>query len=407
MKTIFFVVKAFPKVTETFVVTQIIEAKKAGFKVKLLTYDLLPIENTTQHELLQKHNFFKDIISVDYHIPSSKFRRIVKALYYIIKYFKFWIKIKGESIKNLFFIKPFQIAYYNIFRSVDVFHIQFAIAGLELADMKTIGLITSKFIVTLHGHDVHFKNQIELLKKKSTYQKLFQVTNYTTINTNYLKKKAIEMGCVNDKIITIPMGVDVSFFNDDNAKKAPEKSTIKLISIGRLIEIKGFQFAIQAIKSLVESGFNLNYTIVGEGQMENELHELVNSLELNHAIEFAGRRNQTEIKNLLKENHLFLMCSVTDKTSRAEAQGVVTAEAQAMGLPVVAFNCGGVPYTIQDGKTGFLVKEKDVLAYKDAIISIVNNSENYSNMSKAARELVESEFSNAIMGKKFMKLYLS
>lgn len=407
MKTIFFVVKAFPKVTETFVVTQIIEAKKAGFKVKLLTYDLLPIENTTQHELLNKHDFFKDIISVDYHIPSSKFQRIVKALYYIIKYFKFWIKIKGESIKNLFFIKPFQLAYYNNFRKVDVFHIQFALAGLELADMKTIGLITSKFIVTLHGHDVHFKNHIELLKKKSTYLKLFQVTNYTTINTNYLKKKAIEIGCVKDKIITIPMGVDVSFFNDDNVKKAPEKSTIKLISIGRLIEIKGFQFAIQAIKSLVESGFNLNYTIVGEGQMENELHELINNLELNHVIEFAGRRNQTEIKNLLKENHLFLMCSVTDKTNRAEAQGVVTAEAQAMGLPVVAFNSGGVPYTIQDGKTGFLVKEKDIFAYSDAIINIVNNSENYSNMSKAARELAESEFSNAIMGKRFMKLYLS
>lgn len=99
------------------------------------------------------------------------------------------------------------------------------------------------------------------------------------------------------------------------------------------------------------------------------------------------------------------MSSVTDATGRCETQGVVTAEAQAMGLPVVAFNSGGVPYTIHDGETGILVKEKDVDRYAQAILEMINDSEKYQAMSVRAREFAVANFSREYMTKQFMTLY--
>src|SRR5690606_531712 len=103
-----------------------------------------------------------------------------------------------------------------------------------------------------------------------------------------------------------------------------------------------------------------HYTIVGDGPLFQSLQDQIHSLRLQEYVALIGERSQQDIKILLESHHIYLMSSVTDSSGRCETQGVVTAEAQAMGLPVVAFDAGGVPYTILDGKTGILVKEKDV-----------------------------------------------
>ena len=99
------------------------------------------------------------------------------------------------------------------------------------------------------------------------------------------------------------------------------------------------------------------------------------------------------------------MSSVTNAKGRCETQGVVTAEAQAMGLPVVAFKNGGIPYTIQDKKTGLLVPEKDVNGYAQAILELINHPEQYKIMSVRAREFAENNFSREQMMERFIALY--
>lgn len=86
------------------------------------------------------------------------------------------------------------------------------------------------------------------------------------------------------------------------------------------------------------------------------------------------------------------MPSTKDKSGRAEAQGQVTAEAQAMGVPVVAFNSGGINETIIDNKTGILVEDKSVFAFSQAIKILIDNQDLREEMGRDATEFIKQKF---------------
>ncbi|MDN3492429.1 glycosyltransferase [Winogradskyella bathintestinalis] len=405
MKTICFVVHSFPSVSETFVVNQIVGAKMQGYSVCILTHTLGAIEQSSQRNLIEKHDLLSNTIVLDYKIPKTKFKQLVTGLIPLIKNFKFWIKPVQVSLKHRILNWPFLLKFYRQLKDIDVFHIQYAMMGTGIAEMTKTGLLKAKVITTFHGHDAHFKNENELKQLQSTYKILFNVSNYVTVNTPYLKTKLMTLGCNGEKLRVIRMAIDVDYFKSDQTKMLPTKSKLKLISVGRLIEFKGFAFAIKAIKLLVDKGMNIHYTIVGEGELYNQIQEQIQALNLNKHVDLVGKKSQDEIKMALQEHHIYLMSSITNAKGRCETQGVVTAEAQAMGLPVVAFNSGGIPYTIVDGETGFLVPEKNVEAYANAIVELLKDSDRYQIMSQQAREFVVKNFSNKRMIDHFVNLY--
>lgn len=407
MKTICFVVHLFPSVSETFVINQIIGAKTQGYSVSILTHKLGTLEQTSQRDLIEKYDLLKDTIVINYKIPKSKLKRLVVGLLPIIKNFRYWIKPINTTLKHRFQNSPFFLEFYGQYKHIDVFHVQNAMMGTAIAEMKENGLLKSKLITTFHGHEAHFKNETVLKKLQNNYSILFKASDYMTVNTPYLETNVISLGCKRDKLRVIPMASDVDYFKDDLVKKLPDKSTIKLISVGRLVEFKGFEYAIQAVKILRDKDFDVQYTIIGQGPLFQSLQGQIQSLKLNDYVKLAGKKSQDDIKKALQMHHVYLMSSITDAKGRCETQGVVTAEAQAMGLPVVAFNNGGIPYTILDGKTGVLVSEKDVEAFAQAVLEIIDRPENYQLMSQQAREFAVKTFSNELMTKRFIALYES
>jgi colanic acid/amylovoran biosynthesis glycosyltransferase len=405
MKNICFVVHTFPSISETFVTNQIIGAKKQGYSVCVLTYKLGSLEQSSQRDLIEKYEILNDTIIIDYKFPKTKLKRLVLGLLPTIKYYRYWVKPINVSMKHRILNWPFFLEFYSKLRHIDVFHIQNAMLGRGIAEMKENGLLKAKLVTTFHGHDAHYRNEKVLKQLQNFYRILFKVSDYVTVNTPYLETQVVALGCERKRIYVIPMAIDVDYFKSDLAKELPDKSEIKLISVGRLIEFKGFEFAINAVKLLIKNGMQVHYTIVGEGVLFDCLQDQIDALKLKGFVKLVGKKNQNDIKILLQTHHLFLMSSITDSTGRSETQGVVTAEAQAMGLPVVAFNNGGIPYTIRDGQTGVLVESKDVGAYSQAILELISHPDRYQLMSQKARELASTEFSNTLMSKRFTKLY--
>jgi colanic acid/amylovoran biosynthesis glycosyltransferase len=395
----------FPSVSETFVTNQIIGAKTQGYSVCILTYKLGTLEESSQHSLIEKYQLLKDTIVVDYKIPKAKYKRLFVGLYHIIRNFNYWYNPAEVSLRHRILNWPFLIKFYEKFRYVDVFHVQFAMGGLRIAEMKKTGLLKAKLIITFHGHDAHFKNEKVFIKLKTSYKILFEVSDFITVNTPYLGTKVLSLGCNPEKLCIIPMAVDVEFFSTEIKKAFPIHSDTQLISVGRLIDFKGFKYAIDAVRLLVDNNIYVHYTIVGEGHLYSPLQDQIQALKLNGHVTLVGKKTQDEIKQILQTHHIYLMSSITDVNGRCETQGVVSAEAQAMGLPVIAFNNGGIPYTIRDEETGILVKEKDIRAFAQAILELINDPGRYLFMSQQARELASSEFSSKLMSKRFMKLY--
>jgi colanic acid/amylovoran biosynthesis glycosyltransferase len=232
---------------------------------------------------------------------------------------------------------------------------------------------------------------------------LFKYSDLVTACTPYLQKQVIELGADPNRIELLPLGVDTSFFLP--LKNTQKNEIIRIISVGRLVEWKSHKLGIQAVNNLINEGFNLEYCIIGDGPERNKLLQLIEKLHLKKHVKMLGARDQSEIKKWLQESDVFLMTSTFDECGRRETQGVVTAEAQACGLPVVAFRSGGVPYTIEEGKTGFLAEEKNVAEFTHHLRKLCKDDTLRKKMGQNAREFVEANFSNTELSKKQLSLY--
>lgn len=401
-------VPSFPNSSETFVVNQIIETKKVGHDVVILTKRYRNSGNSSQKELLDKHNIEACVIELESGIPKNLFTRIFLNLFYLIKYFNYIIKVKKESLYNLILIYPFKFNYYKQFKDIDVFHAQYGDSLFDLDLMKAGYFLKGKLITTFHGYDAHFRDEKKRLKLSKKLFGAFQYSDYVTVNSSYLAKKVEALGCSPSKLKIIPMGVDIDFFTPNASKRDHDvKRSLRLLSVGRLIELKGHEYAIKAVEILKNRGYSINYTIVGDGKLFEELEQLIEKLKLVSIVELVGNKSQRELKHIYEQHDVFLMCSITDSRNRSEAQGLVTVEAQSMGLPVVAYNCGGVPDTIMNGKTGFLVDEKDVEAYADTILNFIKSESLINEMGTAAKAFARDQFSLSTMSQNFFRLYKS
>jgi colanic acid/amylovoran biosynthesis glycosyltransferase len=102
---------------------------------------------------------------------------------------------------------------------------------------------------------------------------------------------------------------------------------------------------------------------------------------------------------------LFLFPGIIDKNGRCEAQGLVVQEAQAMKLPVIVSNVGGMKEGIVDNKTGFVVKENDINGFVEKLEFLINNSNKKEAMGEAARAFVVKNYDSTILGEQLLYLY--
>ena len=159
MKTICFVVHRFPSVSETFVVNLVVGAKTQGYTVCILTYKLGLLEQSSQRDLIEKHDLLSHTIVMDYKIPKSKLKQLTVGFFLTIRNIKYWTKPVNVSMKHRILNWPFLLKFYEKLRHVDVFHIQYAMVGTGISEMTMNGLLNAKIITTFHGHDAHFKNE--------------------------------------------------------------------------------------------------------------------------------------------------------------------------------------------------------------------------------------------------------
>ena len=153
-----------------------------------------------------------------------------------------------------------------------------------------------------------------------------------------------------DKLITIYNGINLDKFWTVPKNKNAEDPII-IISVGRLVSLKNYKTALQAISKLHDLKFE--YHIVGTGPEKKYLQEIVSDLKLNHCVKFLGWSD--DVSALLQQSDIFLL------TSRWEGFGLSMAEAMATALPLVVSDLAGIrEVSGSDGECGYLVNPDDV-----------------------------------------------
>ena len=163
-----------------------------------------------------------------------------------------------------------------------------------------------------------------------------------------------------------------------------------MVSIARFVDYKGHRFMIDALSRVAAAGTPVEFVMVGQGPLKEEIEALARrSLP---SVTIHENLSQTEIRDLLASAELYLHGSVTLDNGHAEAFGLANLEAEAVGTPVVAFRSGGVGEAIEEGKTGYLVEERDVAGMADAVGRLLNDQSLWTAFSARAPLLVAERF---------------
>ena len=262
-------------------------------------------------------------------------------------------------------------------------------------------LADKKIAVCLRGHDIT-KNSLK--KDSNLYAELFERAHLFLPVCDYFKQLLIKLGCPVEKIIVHHSGIDGSQFFFKERKK-PEKGYIRFVSVCRLIEKKGLEYALQAFATVFKEYKNILFTIIGDGPLKVKLRKLIKKLKLEKKIILFGWGNQDQIVKILNQSHIFLLPSITAQNGDEEGIANALKEAMAMGLVTVGSWHAGTPELIADGESGFLVPQKNSQALASKIKYIIEHPEIWRAIGITARLKIEDEFESKKIVKQLEQLF--
>jgi hypothetical protein len=155
---------------------------------------------------------------------------------------------------------------------------------------------------------------------------------------------------------------------------------LRLLSVGRLHWKKGHDYALGAVRTLIDGGLDVSYRIVGDGEHREPTQFAIDDLGLSDNVELLGSLPAAEVHEQLAWADVLIHPSLT------EAFGVAVAEAQAMGLPVVCSNAGGLSENVEDDVTGFVVARRDPEAIARAVARLAHDPQLRAQMGRAGRD---------------------
>lgn len=277
-------------------------------------------------------------------------------------------------------------------------HVHFAgnAATLALVVNRLTGI---PFSFTAHAYDI-FLDQVILKEKIEAARFIVAISEY---NKRFMLKYVGNPELA-DKIHVIHSGIPLSDFTGE-AQPCPVSTEIPLIiSVGRLVEKKGFAFLIQAFRQLHDRGYRVRCLIAGSGPQEEMLRRLIHELALVEWVELAGWLDQTQVRAYLAQSAIFVLPCVVADNGDQDGIPAVLMEAMAMAIPCVSTIVSGIPELIETEQSGLLVPEKDETALADALARLLDNPQFAYQLGQAGRQKVYTAFNLDIITDQLLRL---
>lgn len=261
-------------------------------------------------------------------------------------------------------------------------------------------LTGGKVVISVHGSDIFsLKGKtLTAVKRFALHRADFVVANSTAT------MEACQAVYSEVRIKVIPMGIDTDHFKPaPKPKYLIEKYDLKgkftILFAGRLTSIKGVIYLMRSLKDLKEAGVPFKAIIVGEGPDRTKHERYVKESGLEEVVVFAGWVGKEELLDYYHVADVFVGPSLH------EAQGLVFLEAQATGLPVIATRVGGLPDSVNDGETGYLVQTRDSQAITEKLQLLYNEPKLRKRMSENAHKSVGEHFSWESVSERYDNLF--
>jgi colanic acid/amylovoran biosynthesis glycosyltransferase len=374
-----YVVKRYPRYSETFIVNEILAHEAAGMEVEI--FSLLPPED----------GHFQDAIS-----------RVRAPVTYLqakgLKASDFWSTLAetGERLPNLwrsleeasgedvrYVYQAALLAGHARRRGITHLHAHFATASTTVARLSA-RFAGIAYTMTAHAKDIFHEsvNPEDLRRKLRDAAATVTVSDY---NLEYLRAS---YGPIAKDVRRIYNGLELEKFSyEEPRRRAPE-----ILAVGRLVEKKGFDDLIEACALLRNRSVQFRCRIIGFGEQERELRAKVERLKLEDRVELPGPLPQSALIEALGSAAVFAAPCVIGGDGNRDGLPTVILEAMALGTPCVSTDVTGIPEVLHDGKTGLMVPQRDTNALAGAIERLLADPALRVELAGRARQLVEAEF---------------
>lgn len=291
--------------------------------------------------------------------------------------YKFLKKISGSQVKII-------LDYINK-NEIKVAHFHYGSdAGIYYPLLKALKIPK---IVSFYGYDCSsFPNYYFGLGKIYLKNRVFKQADLFLAMSEDMKEDLKKLGCPENKILVHYHGINCNkFFHEHDYS---EKKVISLLSLGSLVPKKGHLFILQAIKKVIDSGItNIKLTIAGGGQLEKTLKDFVAANGLDKYVVFTGPivYGSQIMMDLYRNADAFIHPSITGKDDEKEGIPGTIVEAMSAGIPVISTYHAGIPYIINSGETGFLVKENDISALTATLKTLIKDRQTRERVGKAGQ----------------------
>ncbi len=361
-----YILKIFPKLSETFILNEIIELKKKGHEVVI--FSIYSSKEKIVHPDVKKFNLLDNV----FYLPNQEFLGFFP--------WKYLTENLKEKILTISTARYFSKVAKGL--KLDILHAHFNGITTQVAMLMSKKLHIP-FTFTAHAFDIFIDPNIHLLKKRM--ENALAVITPSCYNQNYLNNLT---SIKKEKIHVVKACANINKFK--KIKKIGDVTTI--LSVGRLVEKKGIEYGILSIKELTKDFPDIKYHIVGSGQLENRLKKLVESLNLKDNVRFLGDLNSDLMAYELSKAMIFILPCIKSKNGDLDVCPLALQEAMLAKIPVVSTNIGSIPELIETKKEGLLVEPKNVKQLANVIKNLLENKKLRTKLCKNARKKIEKEF---------------
>lgn len=363
-----YIMSRFPKLTETFVLNEILALERLGARVDL--YPLLRQRQTVQHPealRLTRQARFLPFISP----------RIIHAQFHFLRrdprrYLGVWRDVLRETwgSPNFFIgaigILPKAVRFACEMRAAGITHVHAHFANHPAVAAFVIHRLTGiPYSFTAHGSDLHVERRMLGLKVREAS---FVVT-ISDYNRDLIVRECGE--AVRGKVRVIHCGIDPSTFRP--AAVDAEDGAVRIVCVASFEEVKGHAHLVDACRILFERGIDFRCDLVGDGPLRANIRRRILRAGLQSWVRICGGLPRAGVVDILRRSHIAVLASCPTSAGKREGIPVALMEAMACGLPVVASRISGIPELVEHEHSGLLVPPADPVRLADALETLARD----------------------------------
>ncbi len=375
MKKLAYILKGYPRISETFISNEILLLEKLGFRMQLF-----PMRHPRESFC---HDSVKQIQAQVNYLPTELLlefpRLLLPNIFLAVKRPKLFQK--GLQLANVRYKRTGKLATFkhllqagfltnnHLLGNTEIAHLHGHFAHSPTSVTMFASLLSGKpFSFTAHAKDIYTSNPDQLREKIRLAEFVLTCTAY---NKRYLEDIAEGL---ETPIHCIYHGIDLKLFSpqtDHNTCSAP----YKLLTVARITEKKGLPTLYKALHMLKEKNFKFQHTLIGDGDDRDVILQLIKDLKLTDCCHWLGTRTHTEVLKQFEQSDLFVLaCEIAENGDRDGIPNVLV-EALAMGVPSLSTTVSAVPEILLNNKRGVTVASEDAVIMAEAIETILTDTE--------------------------------